>query len=547
MAEIRRRRELTDARAAQEAAERSAREAQGEALNRVRELGRCRADPVYWFNTWVWTYNPKLVGTRDSTGQLVSPFLRFKLFPKQAEFIRWLQERIAAQEHGVCEKSRDTGVSYLCAGFALHQWLFEEGFKAGFGSRKAELVDKRGSADSIFEKVRIMLRRLPDWMQPQGFNPVNHDKLMLLENPANGSTITGEGGEEIGRGGRNTFYVVDEGAFVAKADAAEAALSGNTDCVIWVSSVNGMGNLFARKAHNLPRRQVFRLHYSDDPRKTPEWVRRKRESMDPVAWASEYEIDYSASVEGICIPAAWVQSAKRIGQLVRMRPSGRGRLGLDVGAGKSKSVAIARRGPVVTKVASRRHPDTTETALWALGLAQECDAPGLNFDAPGVGAGVSSTLMNPNMFEELKALRTPSGARVHSSPINTGVPPTDTEWPDEMTAAEKFGNLKAELWWTARMMFQRTHEHVLFIEGREGGKAHRPDDLIFLPSGDPDSDALALQLSLVKWFRNERGKIVIETKEQLRRRNIPSPDYADAFMLTLAPTEEGYDIHALAS
>ena len=41
-----------------------------------------------------------------------------------------------------------------------------------------------------------------------------------------------------------------------------------------------------------------------------------------------------------------------------------------------------------------------------------------------------------------------------------------------------------------------------------------------------------LQLSLVKWGRNERGKIVIEKKEALQRRGISSPDYADALMLS---------------
>ena len=57
-------------------------------------------------------------------------------------------------------------------------------------------------------------------------------------------------------------------------------------------------------------------------------------------------------------------------------------------------------------------------------------------------------------------------------------------------------------------------------------------DLLALPSGDKESDALCLQLSLVKWGRNERGKIVIEKKEALQRRGISSPDHADALMLT---------------
>ncbi len=39
-------------------------------------------------------------------------------------------------------------------------------------------------------------------------------------------------------------------------------------------------------------------------------------------------------------------------------------------------------------------------------------------------------------------------------------------------------------------------------------------------------------MSLVKWGKNERGKIVIEKKDALQRRGIASPDHADALMLT---------------
>jgi len=46
---------------------------------------------------------------------------------------------------------------------------------------------------------------------------------------------------------------------------------------------------------------------------------------------------------------------------------------------------------------------------------------------------------------------------------------------------------------------------------------------------------MAPQISLVKWFRNEKGKIVIEKKEQLASRGISSPDHAEALMLTFEP------------
>ncbi len=497
------------------------------------EKQRCASDILYWFDKWVWTYDPRLVGKPGGA------YVQFKLWPKQREIVQGIMARIAAAEEGLIEKSRDTGATYLTAGVALHQWLFNPGFKATFGSRKVDYVDKKDNPDSIFAKIRIMMRRLPPEMMPEGFNWSQHDNYMRISNPETGSVISGEGGEDMGRGGRSSMYVVDEAAFVPNAETVEKALSGNTDCVIWVSSVNGMGNLFARKRHSIMKpHQIMRLHWRDDPRKTEEWAEAKKNSFsDPTTWASEYDIDYSASVEGICIPALWVESAKRLPSLEpRLHPSNAGRLGLDVGAGKAKSVAVPRRGPVVEVPRSRGDPDTTGTAWWALETSIETDCDALNFDAPGVGAGVSSTLMHRADDPE-KARRFD---HLTVSPINTGLPPSEgREWPDGRTSIEMFGNLKAEIWWLCRTALQRTHEHVLYLEGKQGGIEHEVTDLLALPSGDKESDQLCLELSLVKWGRNEKGKIVIERKEDLKRRGINSPDYADALMLTFVEPPEG--------
>jgi len=501
-------------------AEKARRQAEAGRGERAAELARCAADICYWFDRYVWTYDPRLAGKPGGA------FIPFRLWPKQREFVRWMLERIERGEEGLGEKSRDTGVTYLCAGVALHQWLFSPGFKATFGSRKVDYVDKKDNPDSIFAKLRIMLRRLPEWMLPEGFGP-QHDNYMRISNPETGAVISGEGGEDMGRGGRSSLYVVDEAAFVPNADTVEKALSGNTDCVVWVSSVNGMGNLFARKRHSILKpHQIFRLHWRDDPRKTEEWARAKQASFsDPTTWASEYDIDYSASVEGICIPAVWVESCKQVATLEpSLRPSNVATVGVDVGAGKAKSVAITRRGPVVQTPRSRRDPDTTETAHWALDIAKEDRATTLNFDAPGVGEGVSSTMRHNEV------------AGLAVNPINTGLPPSERVWDDERTSEEMFANMKAEVWWLCRTAAQRTHEHVLWLKG-QGGKEHPLTDLLALPSGDPESDALCLQLSLVKWGKNEKGKIVIEKKDALARRGIASPDYADALMLTWAESE----------
>jgi hypothetical protein len=294
--------------------------------------------------------------------------------------------------------------------------------------------------------------------------------------------------------------------------------------------------MFARKRHSiLGERQIFRLHWRDDPRKTEEWAAAKQAIFsDPTSWASEYDIDYSASLEGVCIPAKWVEAAKRVASLdATIIESNQGVSGLDVGAGKAKSVHVTRRGAVVLRPSSRGDPDTTGTAYWGLELSHEHGASMLNFDSVGVGAGVASTL------------RDKSGKGLRVEPVNVGDTPTDRRWDDGRTSDEMFGNLKAEIWWLARMAFQRTYQHVLFLEGKEGGKQHSPTEVIALPSGDRESDTLCSQLSLVRWFKNEKGKIVIEKKDELKRRGVASPDYAEAFMLTFVDRRPRYNLDNL--
>lgn len=502
------------------------------ASGKVNSAEPTAAGCLYWFDRWAWTYDPRLA--RSPGGA----YVKFSLWPKQADLVIWLVERILAggiESEGLVEKSRDVGASYVCCGVLLWCWLFVPGFKGTIASRKTDFVDKKGNPDALLPKIRIMLDRLPPELLPDGFSRGKHDTYMRLINPASGGSITGEGGDEIGRGGRSTVVVLDEAAFVEDGEGVERAISGNTDVAIWVSSVNGMGNFFAQKRFRILKpSQIFRLHWKDDPRKTPEWAAAKKASYtDPTGWASEYDIDYSASVEGICIPAAWVESCKIIAQLEPrlIASTVQGATGLDVGAGKAKSVAISRRGGVVDKPEARGEPDTTGTALWGIEQAKLHASRRLKFDSPGVGAGVSSTLShNPTPGLAIDA-------------INTGLPPDPKRlWPDGRTSDETFGNMKAEIWWLCRTAAQRTHQHVLFLQGvsvESGAQEYPISELLSLPSGDSDSDQLCLEMSMVKYFRNEKGKLVIESKQQLATRGIKSPDYADALMLTWAPDQLG--------
>jgi hypothetical protein len=53
---------------------------------------------------------------------------------------------------------------------------------------------------------------------------------------------------------------------------------------------------------------------------------------------------------------------------------------------------------------------------------------------------------------------------------------------------------------------------------------------------DPFDLDLHAQLVSIKWQPNSRGQIVVESKEDMAKRGLPSPDHADAVMMAGRPS-----------
>lgn len=116
-------------------------------------------------------------------------------------------------------------------------------------------------------------------------------------------------------------------------------------------------------------------------------------------------------------------------------------------------------------------------------------------DVIGLGAGVADRL------EEL---------RIPVRGINVAEAAT--------MAPDRFRNLRSELWWAAREWLMKQD--------------------VFLPSKPEDQDhpleRLATELVQPRYKYMSTGRIAVEPKADMRRRGLPSPDLADAFVLTFA-------------
>jgi len=489
-------------------------ELESDPIAQQNELAACRQSCDYWIDNWCWSYNPKLA----SEGK--DPVLPFRLFDKQRQYLRWREARLRSKESGVVEKCRDIGASWLNIYHQFWHWLFDRGYKGTFGSRKEKLVDTLGDPDTLFEKARIMLRYLPTWMRPKDY----YDGYLRFVNYDNNATITGEAGDQIGRGGRSTVFDIDEGAFIQRADIVDRAVSFNADSVFWTSTPNGISNVFAKKRHS-GKIPVFRFDWFDDPRKDEAWLQRQIDSKDPITLAQEVYVQYETSSENQAISGEWIAASVNS----PLQPHGRRVAALDV-ATSGTNVFTVREGSVVLHIESWSNLNTTQSAHRAIDLIDRFNVTLFVYDAEGLGEGIGAALFQYQ--QELEA----DGWELNFfyKPFRGSDSPSDRYWiGDKLTSKQKFLNRRAEAIWSVRSRVKNTYERV------KGIQYHDDADCISYPN----HAELRSQLGVYKFFKTSKGKLAIESKEQLAKRGIGSPDFFESLYMCFSedPPETGED------
>lgn len=482
-----------------------------------------KANPVDFIRDWGVTSDPRNI---ERNLPAVIPLVPF---PRQEEWMHWLLDRWRNGEGGLTEKSRDMGCSVCFMALASTLALFHTGYVAGVGSRKEDLVDRVGDPKTLFYKARMFLQHVP--REFRGGWDVNNKLLsshMKLEIPATGATITGEAGDNIGRGGRTSMYLCDEKAFARNQHAIDAALSQNTRCQIDLSSVNGP-NHFAQKRHG-GKVGVFTFHWRDDPRKDDEWYAKEVARLDPLIVAQEIDLDYSASQDGVVIPSAWVQAAIDICEFLGIEVPGGPRGALDVAdEGRDKNAFAMRRGVRLRHIESwsGKGSDIFATSTRAFHL---CDTLGLrafDYDADGLGAGVrgDARVLNERRgrAQQIEAGAWRGSGEV-AEPDAFAIAPSSDGAGNGRTNRDFFANRKAQGWWHLRQRFQNTFR-------ARNGEPYDPELLIDLPKNLPELSVLCNELSQPTYSINTNGKLLIDKQPD----GMPSPNHADVVMMVYAP------------
>lgn len=229
---------------------------------------------------------------------------------------------------------------------------------------------------------------------------------------------------------------------------------------------------------------------------TPEWVaeRYERWGEDSPLWVSRVLGEFPEESDDAVIPLSWVEKSMQRWRESKPDPAAPVVVGVDVARfGSDRSCIAVRRGRRIEKIKTYSKRDLMALAGLVVEAIREEAAQIVYIDEVGMGGGIVDRL------RELGHGRIVRG-------VNTGERPRD---------AERFANLRAELWWSLRELLN------------PDTKAN-PDPLL-LP---PDEELLA-DLTAPRYRYTSRGQIQIESKDEMRRRGLRSTDLADAVCLSI--------------
>ena len=511
-----------------------------------------------FISDWGVTVNPKNVGT---VRPVVMPF---RLFPKQREFVDWVIARWTKKQNGVLVKSRECGASWLAMAISCTLCLFWDDVGIGFGSRDEDLVDRSGDPDSLFYKGRVFMQYLPplfkgDWSLKK------NSAHMRMTFPTTGSSITGDAGDNIGRGGRKTIFFVDEYAAIARPKLIEANLSANTDTRLEMSTVRGIDNVFAEHARSgkVPR---FDFTYRDDPTKTNlgpvyetdtvdddtgvvrhwvvntgdlhPWFALKKEAMDEVIFNQEYGCDFFASIEGGVIEQAWIHAACGAAAKLKLAPTGARTAAFDVAdLGADKNAVTIRHGIAVEHVEqwSGSNIDPMKSIRRAFEICDRFGVLVMMYDASGMGGSWHEYFAIANR-ERVARRAKPIKVRAFNGGATVLAPTAKFPGADRKNE-DYFENLKAQCWMNLRTRFMETYKALQIVsDPKRAGEKWKPENIISLPAVHKELNTLTAELAQPTRTWSKNGKLMIDKNPE----GVASPNIADSVMMVFGYHKPGF-------
>lgn len=403
------------------------------------------------------------------------------------------------------------------------------------GARCYILTHEDPATQNLFGMVKRYHDNMPGAVKPTtGAANANELKFALLDG---GYRVGTAGAKATGRSQTLQLFHGSEVAFWPHAEThAAGVMQAIADApgteVILESTANGIGNFFHKKWQEAERggtdyQAIFvPWFWQDEYRKDPPpeftlddnereyaartgcddaqmcWRRQKTSDLnnDPSLFMQEYPATaaeaFQNSGHDAFIPAALVARARKFtaaanGPLV---------IGFDPAwTGNDRHALARRRGRKLIKVEYRKGLDTMGAAGW-LKQVIDAEAPARVFiDVGGVGAGVYDRLSEMGYGDIV-------------APINFGSAPLEPPLLDELGKGNGGpANRRAEIWLKSKQ----------WLEDPAGADI-------------PDEDVLQADACGPSYKYDSSTRLLLEKKEDMRRRGVISPDGWDAVALTFA-------------
>ena len=239
----------------------------------------------------------------------------------------------------------------------------------------------------------------------------------------------------------------------------------------------------------------------------------------------------------VVIKRSWIEAAIDAHIKLGIAVQGKSRIGYDVAdSGKDLNSQLEMKGIVAVFGENWKGKedelDISCQRVYSRALLSQAD---IHYDSIGVGAGcgpffkgMNEARTKDNGYIPIDYFKFIAGAKV--------VNPDDNyidggQNGDNVTNASFFENLKAQSWWVVADRFRNTYNAVT------KGTEYEEHELISISSDLGNVANLVAELSTPRRKFSKAGKVMVESKEDLAKRDIKSPNDADAFIAANAPFE----------
>lgn len=387
--------------------------------------------------------------------------------------------------HGV---GKSTGASWLMLWYLLTRYPVKVVVTAPTSSQLF---------DALFAELKRWIKELPPALQD--LLNVKSDRVELVARPSeafvSARTSRAETPEALqGVHSDHVLLVADEASGIPEAvfEAAAGSMSGEHACTLLLGNPTRSSGFFYDTHTRLSDQWwTRRVSCQDSPRVSDEYVSEMAQRYGEESNAYRIRVlgEFPVSDDDTVIPFHLVEAAMQ--RDIEADENAPAVWALDVARfGTDKSALAKKQGSVVTEIKTWKNLD-----LMQLVGAVKAEYDALPPHRQPVEILVDSIGLGAGAVDRLRELRLPCrGINVAESP----------------SMKDTYQNLRAELWFLAKA----------FLEQR-GCRL-------------PRDEGLLSELVSPRYKFTSSGKLQVESKDEMRRRGLASPDMADAICLLMA-------------